>query len=588
MRVMRLLVLLILGSLLFTACTPSEPAEPQTIIETVVVETIVTQIVDGEVVEVVVTEIVEVEVMAPASAVELELMIAPEGVFGDITAETYSMQLLAERTGFDLTFRQIPREFLGERIATTLASGDLPDIMQLGLPADSTGSPMDIAHEFGPQGLFVALNEYIDGGLMPNLAAEMARQPDMLQAMTSPDGNIYAVPQVRRARQLRPWLQLRADLLEQGGIIEDRHNGNWDAILTVDDLKGAMLALQDQLDGKPVLSSRSGFTGHTGNWAKWFGSDLTVYYNPYTEAYEYGPLMDRFRTTIEFMNWMWEEGILHPEYATMGDADWETLARGTCEAGAILENTGWHFYSCNANAGIDQGKFYPVMSLTVDGEKVLWPAPSNLWLGNPLIISASSSPEEIDAAVWLIDYLFSTEGRFLTYVGKEGVDWTYRTDGSKCYTDTIQRHPSLTAGFYCSGEIPEAPPAMTNESAFINDIGSLNRVWWPENEPHWGLKGPWPAPDFPDGWAWIDNSFINPSGSYGDPLPSIVLNDEESEIAASLGAPIDTILLETIQQMVEGQIEINDDTWGELMATIESMGAQDIVDAYNAALSRVK
>ena len=109
----------------------------------------------------------------------LELMIAPEGVFGDITAETYSMQLLAERTGFNFAFRQIPREFLGERIATTLASGDLPDIMQLGVPADSTGTPMDIAHQFGPQGLFVSLSEYIEAGKMPNLAAEMERQPDM-------------------------------------------------------------------------------------------------------------------------------------------------------------------------------------------------------------------------------------------------------------------------------------------------------------------------------------------------------------------------------------------------------------------------
>ena len=198
MKAVRILVLLIFGSLLFAACTPSEPAEPHTIIETVVVEKIVTEIVEGEVVEVVVTEIVEVELMAPGEAVELELMIAPEGVFGDLTPDTYSMVLLAERTGFNFAFRQVPREFLGERIATTLASGDLPDIMQLGVPADSTASPMDIAHEFGPQGLFVALNEYIDAGMMPNLAAEMARQPDMLQAMTSPDGNIYAVPQVRR------------------------------------------------------------------------------------------------------------------------------------------------------------------------------------------------------------------------------------------------------------------------------------------------------------------------------------------------------------------------------------------------------
>ena len=34
---------------------------------------------------------------------------------------------------------------------------------------------------------------------------------------------------------------------------------------------------------------------------------------------------------------------------------------------------------------------------------------------------------------------------------------------------------------------------MTNETAFINDIGSLARVWWPEAEPHWGLMADWPA-----------------------------------------------------------------------------------------------
>ena len=53
---------------------------------------------------------------------------------------------------------------------------------------------MDIAHEFGPQGLFVSLTPYIEAGDMPNLAAEMERQPDMEQLMTSPDGDIYAVP----------------------------------------------------------------------------------------------------------------------------------------------------------------------------------------------------------------------------------------------------------------------------------------------------------------------------------------------------------------------------------------------------------
>ena len=143
--------------------------------------------------------------------------------------------------------------------------------------------------------------------------------------------------------------------------------------------------------------------------------------------------MDRFRTMVEFMNWMWENGVLHPEYATMSDP-------GLGGAGARHLRGRSHsrehglalLFVRRQMPGIDQGKFYPVMSLTVDGEKILWPAPSNVWLGNPLVISGSSSQAEIEASVWLIDYLFSTEGRFLIYQGKEGVDWTYRADGTKC------------------------------------------------------------------------------------------------------------------------------------------------------------
>ena len=73
------------------------------------------------------------------------------------------------------------------------------------------------------------------------------------------------------------------------------------------------------------------------------------------------------------------------------------------------------------------------------------------------MISGSSSQAEIEAAVWLIDYLFSTEGRFLIYQGKEGVDWTYRADGTKCYTDTIQRHPSYKEKHYCAGRDSRVP-----------------------------------------------------------------------------------------------------------------------------------
>ena len=63
---------------------------------------------------------------------------------------------LEKRTGVDIVITEIPTATQNQKVSTIIASGELPEIMNAGTQANKVG----------PQGAFVALDEYID--LMPN------------------------------------------------------------------------------------------------------------------------------------------------------------------------------------------------------------------------------------------------------------------------------------------------------------------------------------------------------------------------------------------------------------------------------------
>ena len=92
-------------------------------------------------------------------------------------------------TNINIEWDEYLTEALEEQRNLSLVSGNLPDVYYL------ASFPNTDIFRYGDQGVFVALNDYIDE-YAPNLTALMEENPEIRRAITFPDGNIYSLPSV--------------------------------------------------------------------------------------------------------------------------------------------------------------------------------------------------------------------------------------------------------------------------------------------------------------------------------------------------------------------------------------------------------
>lgn len=100
-----------------------------------------------------------------------------------------------EKTGVHVDFRVQPADAGQDRLNTTIASKDYPDIFNTYLSVDT------VNQYGGPDGIFMAIDDLIEEGWMPNLEKWLNSHPD-LDTMRSHDGKLYAIPAVSSA----PWM----------------------------------------------------------------------------------------------------------------------------------------------------------------------------------------------------------------------------------------------------------------------------------------------------------------------------------------------------------------------------------------------
>ncbi len=521
---------------------------------------------------------------AVPEAVTISVLIAPEAEYGEITPETPLWKYYSEVFGYKFEVMQVPWDALGQQVSLKVASGDMPTIMIVKSPQDSGLSPLAFVNKYGAEGAFVRLDEFIDAGKMPNLTAWRDQYPALGIRMVAPDGHVYAAVQGFFSSGY-PALLLRTDLLEQCGFIKDRNSPppSRDIITTVDDLYNALDCIKQAMGGAPVLGNRFGPAKAIASWSAFFGTSSGAYYNYATKQFEMAPLMQRFRVMVEFLNKLFKNGILHPDYATMGDEEiWAKWDQG--ELGAVADNFTFAMGRLK-KLGIE-GKDLPVQSLTIDGERVLWPR-SSPWADRyPLVISAKASPEQIEAAVKLVDWLYTKEAAELTWFGKEGVDWQRGPDGRMLLTGNNQCVNCYLDADYVGGKAPAEDADIPSYAALgiKNSEGDLPRLVYPE----------YYYDDMPMLFQWYpdrDRDIMKQAeaaGSLTDPLLPLTHTSEEQETLAELGAPMDTYVMEETQKFIESQRPLTDDEWKKFTAKVEELGAKQIVDIKNAALGRIK
>jgi hypothetical protein len=176
----------------------------------------------------------------------------------DGVAETRLAELWGELTGTDFVPINIPRSDYDAKMATFLASGDMPEIASV---LDQT---LTNAVDQFKGALFVDTLAEIEAGAMPGLGALVDEIPGILKY--SDDGRVYTQPFVNMGlRAPNSNILLRTDLLAQAGYDAD----------TLDDVASARAAgssRRSRCSSAPTTASTSTRATATSTARPWTGS----------------------------------------------------------------------------------------------------------------------------------------------------------------------------------------------------------------------------------------------------------------------------------------------------------------------------
>lgn len=97
------------------------------------------------------------------------------------------LQELAENAGVEIEW-DLMSDSLGEKVGVLIGGNQLPDAFI------AVNFSMNDINEYGADGTFIDLTEYITPEIMPNLSAIMEEHPEIKSAITMADGGIYGLP----------------------------------------------------------------------------------------------------------------------------------------------------------------------------------------------------------------------------------------------------------------------------------------------------------------------------------------------------------------------------------------------------------
>ncbi len=498
---------------------------------------------------------------APASqkpkdppTVELTL---PIDAGATINSDTWYIKEWGSKTGVNFNLTTVPRDSQKEKLNLAIASNEFPELTRF-FSDDTTYK------KYGSK-LFVALDPYLAGGKLPNLQAYLKKYPDIEKAMRSTeDGKLYGFPMIQDFEWVSRVWWFNNDVLKKAGMDVGQ-------IKSLDDLKKAMLALQKENGGKPITSSRLG-------WSYYFWTSSTPFgiagenngkdprYNAEAKKFEYGPTASpqRFKMWVEFERWMYENKLLSPDFITMKDND---LFTGYASGAFPLireQNTA-------GTAGPNEPAMEAMLPFAVDGKIQTQPlAPHyNISFRGPWVISNKS--KHIDDIVKALDWMYSVEGVQTLFLGKEGEHWV--------------KDPKTPSGFkitgyqslWTAGADGKQPAGLKTGS----ELG-LSSWWLAGVIPEFNRYNTISAKEGEDAKAkkyLVSRDAIIKTGGTNEAPPAVSFDTEGLKRATELSNQIETYTSENALKFILGQKPMSD--WDSFLAGYKNLKVDEWVKLYN-------
>ena len=458
-----------------------------------------------------------------------------------------------KRTGVKIEWQVTAADQYDTAIQTRIAAGvDLPDIMLL--PGDS-----DVV-KLANDGVILPLKELIDQNA-PNIQALFEKDPEVKKLLTAPDGEIYSVAEyLAEGNSLNPrCFMIRKDWLDKLGLKMPETIDDWYTVLKAfkeQDPNG-----NGQADEVPVTTAKAIEWGY-GFFASGFGLPAPAWdYYPDENGKVYCTYQrPEFKELLVFLNKLYQEGIMDPQYSTNGDeAKVDTMISKNI-VGCSMHFSGlmdqWtNLAKGSGMAGAEKAEYRMVAPpLGPNGEK------PRLLRRGPLGVkfSLTKNCKDPELAIKWIDYVWaSDEGSMLTQFGIEGQSFEFDGDGNPVYTEWAWNYEEgMTAAIRSLGGFPALLDHQRRDANLQAMEVSPNRK--------------------EDALKLID---------YFVPVfPDMLPIAEESDKLAYLMADMDTYISEMTQKFVMGTEPL--DNYDKFLQNLESMGLEEVLSIKQAQYDR--
>lgn len=470
---------------------------------------------------------------------------------------------LEEKTGIDLTFETAPGDAISEKINLAFASHDLPDMFFY--------EYLDEARYGVDEQQLIDVTELIDTK-MPELQAIFEKEDGMRDACKATDGKIYQLPAYTDCYHCTYSTKMWVNTAHLEAMGEE-------APTTTEEFYNLCKKFKEQNPDAVPLAGSAGFepTQFLMNAFTYRGSDAYGL-RMHEGTVETAVNTEEYRESLKFLNKMYSEGLLYEAAFTTADDQLKSILveegepvlffSGIASVNAIDSATTpelyTHYYPIaplEGPEGAQYVSYFPTVPLT-------WAAYS--------VTTACEYPE---AAVRLVDYLYSKEGWYGTRCGQEGVGWEPAGEGwigadgnpaeyirlipysqepqNHYWVDIIGYEPAqyrFAEAFCKEGEEPDYFSATALEAFLTKTTKELY-------EPY------------------RDDTYQT--------LPTIKFEVDENQSVQTIKVELEKFISESKVQFITGVLDINnDDDWQNYLDSMESIGMSKLIEVYQTAYDR--
>lgn len=345
--------------------------------------------------------------------------------------ETPWAQYVMEKTGIKIEFQHPTQGSEDEAFAVMIASGEYPDIIEHTWTTYSGGAGAAIN-----DGVIISLDDYMETNA-PNLSKLLDEHPEIDKMIKTSSGSYYCFPFLRgletpNKTEFSSGLLYRADKLEELGF---------DSVPeTIDEWEAVLRAAKDAGFSKP-FSTRQEWVKDVwspafDNWGDFYVDDGVV---------KNGLIEDSRRDLIQTLAIWYADGLL--------DNDWMQADKSSTQTDFVTGNTmvgyapfgqGLGDYTkamMDADPNFQQDYIQAAAPVTsTKGQNAKFSKMNNIYDKSGVSAAISTQCKNVEAAMWLLDWLYGEEGQLCYNFGIEGESYEM-VDGKPVYTDLIMNNP---------------------------------------------------------------------------------------------------------------------------------------------------